>query len=67
LSLFIRLWLRPPPTPPHCPPQEDEVTGLRWVPIDQVADLLAPPELPALINAAANATALRNLTHRQER
>jgi len=34
-------------------PQLDEVTGRAWIPLDKVADLDTPPELPALIGKAA--------------
>src|SRR5277367_1569279 len=39
--------LRPAADPTALTAQEEEVTGLRWVPMDQVADLPTPPELPA--------------------
>ena len=50
--------LRPAADPDALTAQEEEVTGLRWVPISQVAGLPTPPELPALIRAAADSTAL---------
>ena len=34
-------------------PQIEEVTGCAWVPLAKVADLDTPPELPALIDKAA--------------
>jgi 8-oxo-dGTP diphosphatase len=34
-------------------PQLEEVTGCEWVPLAKVADLNTPPELPALIEKAA--------------
>ncbi len=34
-------------------PQLEEVTGCAWVPLAKVADLDTPPELPALIEKAA--------------
>ncbi|MGO9696200.1 MAG: hypothetical protein ACLPYO_21175 [Mycobacterium sp.] len=34
-------------------PQFEEVTGCAWIPLDKVADLDTPPELPALIGKAA--------------
>lgn len=34
-------------------PQLSEVTGCAWIPLDKVADLDTPPELPALIEKAA--------------
>jgi hypothetical protein len=34
-------------------PQLDEVTGCAWVPLAKVPDLDTPPELPALIESAA--------------
>jgi 8-oxo-dGTP diphosphatase len=45
--------LRPLSHPSAISAQEKEVTGVQWVPIEQVADLSTPPELPALIHAAA--------------
>jgi 8-oxo-dGTP diphosphatase len=37
----------------HATPQLEEVTGCGWIPLDKVADLDTPPELPALIGKAA--------------
>ena len=34
-------------------PQREEVTGCAWIPLAKVADLDTPPELPALIEKAA--------------
>jgi 8-oxo-dGTP diphosphatase len=53
--------LRPAADPANVAGHADETTGCRWVPLDQVADLAGPPELPALIRAAADyaATATR--------
>jgi 8-oxo-dGTP diphosphatase len=34
-------------------PRLEEVTGCAWIPLDKVADLDTPPELPALIEKAA--------------
>lgn len=34
-------------------PQLEEVAGCAWIPLDKVADLDTPPELPALIEKAA--------------
>lgn len=48
--------LRPAADPTALTAQEEEVTGLCWVPIGQVGDLPTPPELPALIRAAAEST-----------
>lgn len=48
--------LRPAADPTGLTAQEEEVTGLCWVPIGQVGDLPTPPELPALIRAAAEST-----------
>lgn len=46
--------LRPAADPTALTAQEGEVTGVRWVAIAQVGDLPTPPELPALIRAAAD-------------
>jgi 8-oxo-dGTP diphosphatase len=46
--------LRPTSDPSAIRAQEEEVTGVRWVPIGQVSDLNTPPELPELIRAAAD-------------
>ena len=34
-------------------PQREEVIGCAWIPLAKVADLDTPPELPALIEKAA--------------
>ena len=46
--------LRPAADPMAVSAKEDEVTGVRWVPVDQVGTLPTPPELPALIRAAVD-------------
>ncbi|HEV2372860.1 MAG TPA: NUDIX domain-containing protein [Streptosporangiaceae bacterium] len=46
--------LRPVSDPMAVRAQEGEVTGVRWVPVDQVGALSVPPELPALISAAVD-------------
>ncbi len=46
--------LRPASDPAAITGQEEEVTGVRWVPIAEVSDLATPPELAALIQAAAH-------------
>jgi len=50
--------LRPASDPSALSAQEGEVTALRWVPVGEVADLPVPPELPALIRAAADSAAV---------
>lgn len=46
--------LRPVSDPTAITAQETEITNLRWVPIRAVGGLPTPPELPALIQAAAD-------------
>ena len=49
--------LRPRSRPSDISAAEREVTGIRWVPFGQVAALATPPELSALIYAAAQSVA----------
>lgn len=46
--------LRPVSDPEAVVPQSAKVSGWRWVPIGQVADLPTAPEIPALVKAAAD-------------
>lgn len=48
--------LRPAADPTMLTAQQEEVTAVRWVPIDKVADLPTPPELPELIRTASDST-----------
>jgi 8-oxo-dGTP diphosphatase len=48
--------LRPLSHPSAISADQREVTGVRWVPVGQVGELVTPPELPALICAAARST-----------
>jgi 8-oxo-dGTP diphosphatase len=50
--------MRPVSDPAAVIAQEEEVTGLRWVPVSEVSELPTPPELPALIRAAAASRAI---------
>jgi 8-oxo-dGTP diphosphatase len=50
--------LRPLSSPSAISADEREVTGARWVPVGQVAALSTPPELPALVGAAARSAAI---------
>jgi hypothetical protein len=50
--------MRPVSDPAAVIAQEEEVTGLRWVPVSEVSELPTPPELPALIRAAADSRAI---------
>jgi hypothetical protein len=45
--------LRPTSDPAALAAQAEEVQGVRWVPLSQVSELHTPPELSALIHAAA--------------
>jgi 8-oxo-dGTP diphosphatase len=45
--------LRPTSDPAALAAQAGEVRGVRWVPLSQVGELHTPPELPALVYAAA--------------
>lgn len=54
--------LRPASDPAALTAQPTEITALRWIPISQVADLPTPPELPALICAAADNAKARSRT-----
>ena len=51
--------LRPLSRPSAISADEREVTGVRWVPVGQVGTLATPPELPALICAAAQAVTMQ--------
>lgn len=46
--------LRPVSDPAAVVPKSAKVSGWRWVPIGQVADLPTAPEIPALVKAAAD-------------
>ena len=48
--------LRPASDPAALAAQAGEVQGVRWVPVSQVGELRTPPELSALIHAAARAS-----------
>ena len=45
--------LRPVSDPAAVAPQSAKAASWRWVPVGAVADLPVPPELPALVQAAA--------------
>jgi 8-oxo-dGTP diphosphatase len=46
--------LRPAADPAQVSGHATETTSCQWVPLDRVADLSGPPELPALVRAAAD-------------
>jgi len=44
--------LRPVSDPNAVVPQQSEITGWRWVPVDELAELTTAPEIPDLIRGA---------------